>query len=160
MVVATKEGMLGDKTNGAGVKDGCPICLTQSPKERVIYEDSLWRLRHSGESNILGYLILEPKRHFLDLSEATDTECATMGPLLRKILKAMKQVIDCERIYTCTLAELVPHYHVHIIPRTEATPKSFRGRGMLSYPTKPSCNEVLMLDMCDRIRRALRRVGE
>ena len=143
--------------------ENCLICrrqlsqMEQSPD--VIYQDLNWSVRHSQETNILGYLLLESRRHFLDLSQASLSELESYGPLLSAMTGAIRSVIICERVYTFTLAEMVPHFHVHVIPRTAALPPAFRGRGILSYPTTPPPDESLKAEACKRIRRALRATG-
>jgi diadenosine tetraphosphate (Ap4A) HIT family hydrolase len=138
--------------------DTCGICTRNSADltDVLIYEDEHWRVRHSQETNILGYVILETRRHMLDLSQANQAELESYGPLLGKLMKAIRTVTNCERVYSFTLAEMVPHYHVHLIPRTGAIPRAFRGRGILSYPLQPCADKELMLQTCDRLRRALK----
>jgi diadenosine tetraphosphate (Ap4A) HIT family hydrolase len=124
--------------------------------EVLIYEDEHWVVRHSGETNILGYVILETRRHILDLSQANECELESYGPLLGRLMKAIRAVTNCQRVYSFTLAEMVPHYHVHLIPRTAAIPRAYRGRGILSYPLKPAADRELMRETCERLRRALK----
>lgn len=138
----------------------CAICSRQtassSSAATVVYADDHWIVRHSTETNILGYLLIEPRRHFLDLSFAACEELTGYGPLLSAVMKAQRAVLPCERIYTFTLAELVPHFHVHIIPKTGALPRAYRGRGIMSYPLKPAADEQLTAEICSRLRRALK----
>ncbi|MBY0358697.1 MAG: HIT domain-containing protein [Candidatus Obscuribacterales bacterium] len=138
----------------------CLICKNQVTKWSglVVYEDPLWLVRHSNETNILGYFIIEPKRHFLDLAEATAAESAAYGSLLAKVMKGIHSIVDCQRIYTFSLAEAVPHFHVHVIPRTESLPRNYRGRGIMSYPTQPSAAQALIEQTCERMSLALRRL--
>jgi diadenosine tetraphosphate (Ap4A) HIT family hydrolase len=141
--------------------DSCGICARPESdlQDRLIYEDEHWRVRHSGETNILCYVVLEPRRHILDLSQANECELSSYGRLLGSLMKAIRLVTDCERVYTFTLAEMVPHYHVHMIPRGTGVPRAYRGRGILSYPLQPACDRELMRQTCDRLRRALKLAG-
>jgi diadenosine tetraphosphate (Ap4A) HIT family hydrolase len=138
----------------------CVICSRQSlggsAEGEVVYMDESWVVRHSSETNLLGYLLVESRRHILDLSQADACQASTYGPLLSSVMKAMRAVLPCERIYTFTLAEAVPHFHVHVIPRTATLPKAFRGRGILSYPLQPGPDKNLTAEICARLRRALR----
>lgn len=108
------------------------------------------------ETNIAGYLVLEAKRHFLDLSEATDSECRSYGEVLRAVTSAIRTVTECARVYSFTLAEVVPHFHVHLIPRTNYLPPSYRGRGVLAYPLNPGIDANVADLVCERLRRAMR----
>ncbi len=139
----------------------CLICARQRSGPdggpAVVCQDDHWLARHSAETDILGYLLLESRRHFLDLSQATEAELAGYGTLLSRLMRAMRAVTGCQRIYTVTLGEAVPHYHVHLIPRTESLPGAYRGRGILSYPLAPAADAGLVEETCLRLRRALRR---
>ena len=139
----------------------CLICQRiASPGDlaaKVVYEDHLWVARHSRETDILGYLLLESKRHILDLSEATERECSSLGRLVGALTGAIKRTTSAERVYSFSLGEAVPHFHLHLIPRTAATPRGFRGRGILSYPLTPQASPPLLAETCSRISRELKR---
>lgn len=137
--------------------DKCVIC------ERVRNDDSLvvcetpdWIVRHSRETNIPGYVLIESRRHYLDLADATDAESASLGPLMKSVISAVRAVTKPERVYTVTLAEAVPHMHIHVIPRTQAVPRAYRGRGILAYPLQPSVDSALLNEVCLSLRRRLR----
>lgn len=136
----------------------CLVCDAQNKSgagARVVYEDAFWRVRHSSETNIAGYFVLESTRHFLDLSEATSEECTIYGVVLGRVMAAVRRVTNCERVYTFSLGEAVPHYHLHIIPRSEHFPRAYRGRGIMSYPVSPSLSPVLVDRVCERVRAHL-----
>ncbi|HEY9715148.1 MAG TPA: hypothetical protein V6C72_16885, partial [Chroococcales cyanobacterium] len=89
----------------------CAICRSQTAEQRhVVYEDDHWVLRHSIETNLVGYLVLESRRHFLDMAEAGAAEAASFGVVLKNAVQAIRRVIEVERVYTYTLAEVVPHF--------------------------------------------------
>ncbi|HEY9775426.1 MAG TPA: HIT domain-containing protein [Planktothrix sp.] len=139
------------------MSNNCVICRPLGDEDKfVVFQNEEWTVRHSRETNILGYLLIESRRHILDLSEANDAECASYGPLLRSAVTAIKSTIDPERVYTITLAEAVPHFHVHLIPRTNAIPKAYRGRGILAYPLEPRSDEALVSNVCARLTRLMR----
>ncbi len=135
----------------------CQLCseAPSYPAERVIYSDDNWILRHSSETDILGYLVLQSKRHFLDLSEATEFERTVYGGMLAKAMKCIREATQCERVYTFSLAEAVPHFHVHIIPRSKDFNPQFKGRGIMSYPVVPACDDQLVLEICAKLKQRL-----
>lgn len=139
--------------------DDCAICAAKKSggDDLVVYEDALWRVRHSSETNILAYLIIESKRHFLDLSEARPAEQESFGPVTGAMIKAIRAVTLAERVYNFSLGEAVPHFHTHLIPRTDSMPRIYRGRGVLSYPLLPQANQALLSSVCDRLRIMVRR---
>ena len=135
----------------------CQICQSRNHLDdaTIVYQDKYWLVRHSRETNILGYLVLEAKRHYLDLSEASAEERKCYGDVLSALMKAMRKATGCQRIYTFSLGEAVPHYHLHMIPRTEALPEAYRGRGIMSYPLQPVAEPAKIAQVCEDIRRAL-----
>src|SRR5688572_9417356 len=118
----------------------CVICQRASEESYLVRRTDHWTLRHSDETNIAGYVVLEPRRHFLDLSHATDAEAASYGIELKNALSAVRTVTGCERVYTFSLGESCPHFHLHIIPRGKDFPPEYIARGIMAYPLTPSCD--------------------
>jgi diadenosine tetraphosphate (Ap4A) HIT family hydrolase len=136
----------------------CAICKNiASAAQGYLFETDEWLLRHSAETNIEGYLILEARRHILDLSQATEKEIASYGPILALATRAIRRVVAPEKVYTFTLAEAVPHLHVHLIPRSSDMPKAWRGRGIMTYPLTPSVNAATLPQVCQTLRAELKR---
>ena len=136
--------------------NNCPLCDKQFNKEYILYEDNHWLIRHSEETNILGYFILQSKEHLIDLSEASESVSREYGVLLSRLMKAIRKTTDCHRIYTFSLGEAVPHYHLHVIPKSETFPRAYTGRGITSYPLKPGCPEELVKETIDRVSKQLK----
>lgn len=132
----------------------CPICKRQEDNSSpdIILETKSFVVRHSRETNIPGYLVIEANRHILDLTEATDEEANGYGSLLKQVMSLIRKLTGAERIYTFSLGEAVPHFHVHVIPRTDSLPRFFRGRGIMSYPLEPGLKEDQMQEVCKSLR--------
>jgi len=65
-----------------------------------------------------GHTLVVPKEeidYIFDLDEQTLTD---MMIFARKVARAMKEVIECERIGVAVLGLEVPHAHIHLIPIT------------------------------------------
>ena len=137
--------------------DSCGICCLNLPAAYEVFAGDLWRVRHSQETNILGYCILEPRRHFLDLSEARREEIHDYGLLLAQIMKAQREILECQRVYTFSLAEAVPHFHVHVIPRAKEFVQAFKGRGIMSYPVHPAADANLVENVVEALKGHFRR---
>lgn len=138
--------------------DSCPICFRQAerPAEYLALGDH-FVVRHSAETRILGYLVLESRRHILDYGEMSQAESDALGSRLRALVQAIRTVTGCARVYSFALAEAVPHLHVHLIPRGDSLPRAFRGRGVLAYPLEPACDPNLASSVFARIKRELKR---
>ena len=141
--------------------ESCKICrLMDSPEadRDVVYRDEYWNIRHSDETNILGYFIIEPRRHFLDLSHANDAECVSYGPLLSRLMSVIRSLVEVERVYTFSLAATVEHYHLHVIPRAPSFPRAYSGRGIMQYPLVPGPAPALVDEICQRARKKFARL--
>ncbi len=138
-------------------RQDCLICTEAKKPPYFVMETKHWRIRHSKETRIAAYCILEPARHFLDLSEASASELAEYGKVLGALMKAQKQLVKPERIYTFSLAEAVAHYHLHLIPRDKDFIAAYKGRGIMSYPLEPVLDQNLLESAVESLRALLRR---
>jgi diadenosine tetraphosphate (Ap4A) HIT family hydrolase len=97
----------------------CQICEKHKMDLSPIFEDEDWMVTHGPfSSQILGYLYIEPKRHVENWTDFTDNELSKVGPLIKGLEKAIKQVLNIDRVYVVTISEAVRHLHFHIIPRS------------------------------------------
>src|SRR5512144_2207098 len=109
--------------------EDCFICrkhngLEPAPPGGYIYEDEHWMVCHApGRLGPLGTLFIESRRHFLDYSEMTDEEAASLGGVLRRVFAALRAQTGAERIYHVLLLEGVPHFHAWIVPRRPQDPE-------------------------------------
>ena len=143
-------------------KNNCPdciLCQADFNQDYIVHQDEHWLIRHSEETNILGYYIIQTKRHILDLGDANQDELSGYGSLLSQLIKSVRKLTACERIYTFSLAEAVPHYHLHVIPRREQFPRIYKGRGITAYPTSPSAPEELVLSTGEKMKNLLKSVS-
>lgn len=143
-------------------EDDCVICKRQKSDHPdgddsdLIYTNDQFVIRHSRETNISGYLVIEARRHYLDLTEADESEAASYGKVLKSAMQLVRKLTSAERIYTFSLGEAVPHFHVHVIPRTDSLPRFFRGRNIMSYPLQPSLKDEQLTEVCRSLRYLVR----
>jgi diadenosine tetraphosphate (Ap4A) HIT family hydrolase len=102
----------------------CFICekhvgSSNQPPGGYIYEDEYWKVCHfPAQQSVLGRIVLEAKRHFLDFSEMSEKEAASYGVLVKRLYSALKQITGAERVYSLVTIDGVPHFHAHFIPRS------------------------------------------
>jgi diadenosine tetraphosphate (Ap4A) HIT family hydrolase len=136
----------------------CFICRKHNggeaaPPGRYIYEDEHWMVCHApGKLGPLGTLFIESKRHFLDYSEMTDEESASLGNVMRKIYRALRIHTDAERIYQVTLIEGVPHFHSWLVPRRIEDSE----RGMKFLARDDTCSEEDAIALASRLREEMK----
>jgi diadenosine tetraphosphate (Ap4A) HIT family hydrolase len=97
----------------------CKICIKHKKVDRyLLFETDYFKVSHGPlESQIIGYLYIEPKRHLESWSEFTEKELSGISPLIQDIEMLLKELLKAERVYTVTISEAVKHLHFHIIPR-------------------------------------------
>ncbi len=88
------------------------------PRESVVAENG-WRVALAIGCSLPGWLVVVPTRHLQAMDELSHGEAAALGPLLRRLTIALREVVNCEKTYVAMFAEQVgfAHLHVHVVPR-------------------------------------------
>ncbi len=71
---------------------------------------------------LLGHLMVVPRRHAPGWADLTDAEAAATGVAITRVSRALHGTIDLERVYSAVIGHQVPHLHVHVFPRYAGTP--------------------------------------
>ena len=64
-----------------------------------------------------GTVILEARRHLLDFGEMTPAELAELGPILHRLVPAIKAATGVQRVYFLAVMERAPHFHLWLVPK-------------------------------------------
>jgi diadenosine tetraphosphate (Ap4A) HIT family hydrolase len=111
----------------------CFSCATNGsarlpPRERV-YLGPRWRVAHAFGTSLPGWLVALPLRHVTALDELTADEAADLGPLLRALTAALREVLGAEKTYVALFAETagLTHVHFHVVPREPGLDPELRG---------------------------------
>ncbi|GHO70943.1 HIT family protein [Ktedonobacter sp. SOSP1-52] len=122
----------------------------------IIYEDELIFASHhipeDGPTSYLGWLIVEPKRHFPGLAEQTEEEAKASGLLIARLSRALKVCTEAEHIYSFVLGHHVPHLHIHLLPRYPGTPRDYWGVRVPEWPDAPQGDAQHVVLLCERVR--------
>lgn len=138
--------------------EACFICrkhqgLEEAPPGGYILAEAHWMVCHApARLGPLGTLFIESRRHFLDYSEMTPEEAASLGPLLQRVFRALRERTHAERIYQLCTMEGQPHYHCWLVPRGNAVPE----RGLKFLGRDDRCGEGEAAALADSLRTALR----
>ena len=94
-----------------------------------MYLDAHWRVAHAFGTAQPGWLVVLPRRHVLALDELSHAEAAALGPLLRAVTAALREVTGCARTYVALFAEAegFGHVHFHVVPRHAGLDPHLRG---------------------------------
>jgi len=154
-------GRTGDLRLG-GDSVGCFICDKHSgnvaqPPGGYIYEDEHWMVCHfPAEMALLGQVVIESKRNFLDFTEMTSEETQSYGVLMQKLYSAVREATESERVYNLILLEGVPHFHAHIVPRRNGS--DLKGLQLLTAETSCKLNDAV--EISEQLRRLLNQEGQ
>ena len=96
-----------------------------------------------------GHTLVVPRRevdYIFDLDEDT---LAGMMIFARKVAKAMKEVIECNRIGIAVIGLEVPHAHIHLIPISREGDMLFTNPRVSLTPQE---NEALAAKIAEHVR--------
>jgi len=100
----------------------CVACLLNAdpsgaPGGRILSTER-WVLEHIvAPIPLVGWLILRTVRHTEGIVGLDPAEGAELGRLLATLPKMLQEVSGAEQVYVCVFTEVVPHLHIHLIPR-------------------------------------------
>lgn len=134
---------------------GCFICekhegLQGEPPGGYIYEDEHWMVCHfPTHIAVLGQLVIESKRHFLDFSDMTEEEAESYGVLLQTVYSVLRRETNAVRIYTLVMLEGADHFHVHLIPRSADS----EVKGMELLAATSGCDQEEAVQLARTLRK-------
>ena len=98
----------------------CPLCRgaeADPALDRVqVWEDDLWRLTLSLSAEVYGFSYLEPKRHITDITTLDGLEAATLGPVLSRVTRILREETRAEWVYIYVFGDSIAHLHLHLAP--------------------------------------------
>ena len=96
----------------------CKIVKGEIPSYKV-YEDEKY-LGFLDISQVMdGHTLLIPKKHVRWVWQIEDL--GEFYGVAKKIIKKMQEVSGEEIVMTMTIGEMVPHAHLHLLPKTEGS---------------------------------------
>jgi len=91
----------------------CPLCNPEN--ENIIYKDDFLRVILVDE--IPGFVRVIMNRHIKEFSELDDEEAIKVISLIKRLEKGILKALNPDKINIASLGNMVPHLHIHIIPR-------------------------------------------
>ena len=107
----------------------CAICELHSNVELLreveIWRNRHWLLRHHPHpSPLLGWCLLDARRHLAGAVDFLDDEAAEWGTVVQQASKLVQKVSGCDRVYLIAFGEGARHLHLHLIPRFQEDQRS------------------------------------
>jgi diadenosine tetraphosphate (Ap4A) HIT family hydrolase len=134
--------------------------MEESGPSSAIWVTEAWRVAHSFNSALLGWLVVVPRRHIESIHELRDDESAELGRLLRHVSKALVEVLDCEKTYVMMFAEAAGfnHVHFHVVPRARDLDAELRGTSIFAFLKYPESDWIPVAEQ-DQLAQALRDIA-
>jgi diadenosine tetraphosphate (Ap4A) HIT family hydrolase len=131
--------------------------LDELPSRERIGVDEHWRVAHSFNTALPGWLVLIPRRHVTAIAELTDAEAAGLGSWQVRLSRALHAVTGCVKTYVVQFAEAegFSHVHFHVVPRMADLPAELRGPRVFGLLNGPESEQVSVAGQ-DRLAAALR----
>jgi diadenosine tetraphosphate (Ap4A) HIT family hydrolase len=74
-----------------------------------------------------GWMVVAPVRHVEQWDALDAAELRELGPLLARVSAALRAATPTAKVYVSVFAEVLPHFHVHVIARPPDLPADQRG---------------------------------
>jgi diadenosine tetraphosphate (Ap4A) HIT family hydrolase len=102
-----------------GLKTGYQLLDGPRPSGHIL-ENEHFLVEHAPlQSSSAGTVIVQARRHVLDFGDMTPGEIAALGPLLHRLLPAVKAATAVERVYYLALMERAAHFHLWLVPKKD-----------------------------------------
>jgi len=126
------------------------------PIRENIFCDSGWRVAHSFNSSLPGWLVIVPLRHISSPDEMTAQEADALGRLIRDASVALKRTTHCEKTYVMMFAEAegFSHVHFHLVPRMSDLPEERQGPRIFAYLRETPLSFAAQDEFAQHVRNA------
>ena len=117
------------------MSEGCGKCRFEAERSDWLDQDETWSVMETVWTSptpvqiIPGMVTLHLRRH-ATVFELTPGEWRSLGPLIGRIVHAIRDATDAECVYYLALGEGVPHFHINFLPRGAEIPPEERGIGL------------------------------
>jgi diadenosine tetraphosphate (Ap4A) HIT family hydrolase len=130
------------------------------PPRESIAADDYWRVAHSFNSALPGWLVLLPRRHVTSVGGLTDAEAEGLGTWQVRLSRALHQVLGCRKTYIGQFAESegFAHVHFHVIGKPLDLAHELRGHRifqMLNSADHPPVSPQQMDEIASELARHL-----
>lgn len=100
----------------------CPLCADPSKGMTLIADGEITRAYLQPSASFRGYCILVLKRHAVELDDLSPEERTALIEDIARVARAIRSVCSPAKLNYEILGNVVPHIHVHVIPRYTSDP--------------------------------------
>jgi diadenosine tetraphosphate (Ap4A) HIT family hydrolase len=108
--------------------DGCVICefVSQRSSGGRVYEDAHWVAGVLPGLELPGWIVLAVRRHTTDAAALRHDAAESLGPVIVRLSRAIRDAVGAERVYVLAYGENAPHWHVLLAGRGAHVPPEHR----------------------------------
>jgi len=136
-------------------QETCPLCCDPSRGCELIGDLSITRAYLQKSANFRGYCILVLKHHAVELDDLAAEERSALIEDIARVANAVRRVCNPVKLNYEILGNVVPHIHVHIIPRYQTDPAWDRA-AWFALPDEETLPADEYEALADGIRAAIR----
>ncbi|GAB3400624.1 HIT family protein [Flindersiella endophytica] len=116
------------------------------PRERIGVDEH-WRVVHATGSGLLGWLVLTPRRHVMEVAGLTDDEARGLGGWQVRLARALTAELGADagaaKVYVAEFGEKPGfHLHFHVVPRAADLTEERRGPSVFGYLNQDAEHET------------------
>jgi diadenosine tetraphosphate (Ap4A) HIT family hydrolase len=123
----------------------CILCRPEVADAYVtrtrLWQDEHWRLSAVLQGPIAGFAHLETRRHVPFITDLEGPEAATLGPVLARVTRALRDAAGAEKTYVYVFGDLIPHLHFNLAPHRDGD--GLRGGPGLLDPDVPDVDSAV-----------------
>ncbi len=93
----------------------CVLC--EQCRDEILVENDEAFVIHAGDPIMPGHLIAATKGHVETLSQMTPGQAGGLFALVAEAARRAVPVTGAEKYYIVSIADMVRHYHIHILPK-------------------------------------------
>jgi diadenosine tetraphosphate (Ap4A) HIT family hydrolase len=117
------------------LSDDCLLCHFERDRapDEWLFQDERWSVGNSywppdmsPVKIIPGMVTIQARRH-LNVYDMDEDDWLSVGPLVGRVLQAVRQATGAARVYFIELGEGLPHFHINFLPRGDSVPKDQHG---------------------------------
>lgn len=101
------------------MNENCHVCKAFADDQRFVYDEGPW---FAFATDVPGWLMLGTKEHQEGMWNLSADDAVALGPAIRALGSAVKQVTNAHRVHMVFLGETGLHFHLGFFPRAEGDP--------------------------------------
>jgi diadenosine tetraphosphate (Ap4A) HIT family hydrolase len=101
----------------------------------LLWQDEHWRVSAVLQGPIAGFAHLETRRHVPFITDLHGPEAATLGPVLARVTRVLRDAAGAEKTYVYVFGDRIPHLHFNLAPHRDGD--GLRGGPGLLDPDVP-----------------------